>query len=66
MDRKTSDPLSRKTQIKLLAFENAIAEYREVIIGLKVKSAPIDEQIRDMIDVRSHLPEIYLVAEAIP
>lgn len=54
MDRKLSDPEARKAVNESLAFKNANAECKRMIRPLKVRSAPTDEWIRNMTDIRPH------------
>nr|CDQ07277.1 Bm11540 [Brugia malayi] len=63
VDRSISDPLARKALIESLAFENANTECKEAIRPLRARSVPIDEWIRNTIDIRPHSPNLTLAPE---
>ena len=53
-NRMISDPEVRQILIECLAFENANSECKRVMMPAKARSTPIDECIRQTVDIGSH------------
>ena len=65
VSREVSDSEARQISTKLLAFENANSKCKRVIRSLKARSAPKDQEIRNLADSGAHIYDGTLVRKVI-
>lgn len=65
VNRMILNPEARQILFESLAFENDNLEWKRVISRLKARSAPMDEWIRNAVDIGSHTYNVPLTREVI-